>query len=779
MGWTRELTPQRFWALPAALVASVALGAWAPTPDARTLALVGGLIRTQTDAGDFVGTLVVRDGKIAALGPNVAVPADARRIDAAGHVITPGLIDAHGVLGLNPAAAREGGRDAGLNILDAVDPFAEDWRDAARQGVTAVYVQPSNSGSLGGNGAVLRVGPAASAEDLALRPIAGVQATLGVAAAAAPTPAPTANNPLAAQAQTPVGSNALTRFTQSETLRSQLDAAKKYGESKPTRRDPAKDLLLQAVKREIPLRLEVGHEDDLRNALKLAADFNLRTVYEHIDRIKVLPEEFVNGKSGLVLGPLLGAKPSAEVRKLALDGRKWALGTFSTEPKASAWLRAHAAAAVAAGFPRDKVLQALTHDAAELVGVADRAGSLAVGRVADLAVFAGDPLDPSVPVRLTLCQGAVTYEGQAAEVAPPAVTAKVELPARLPPVYVLRTKRLLAPTGEWVPGELVVENGRLTGPGPVSPGVPTFDLGDAPVTPGLVAANVEFFTEDTQDADAAQLRGADGLTPDDHRLATYREGGFLTAVVAPGSRNVIAGMANALATAGANGVADCGLKFVLSSTARNAERFPGSLIGQVELINERLRGAPGRSDLYLPPAVRNALLAQRDKNLTLAREGKVPAVFEAHTRGEIQAALRLITEHKLRGVLLRPKQLDDLAGEIRAAGMAVVTGPLTPQDAEKLRTGLVELAKAGVPVGFAGDPAEARTTAAWLVNGGLPRALARRALIGQPVEKFGLPAACGRLAPGEAADFVVWEGDPVDPGCRPAAVVAQGQRVRR
>src|SRR5262249_21578944 len=171
----------------------------APVPGARPLALVGALIRTQSDAGDLVGTLVVQDGKIAALGREVPIPPNARRLDLTGHVITPGLIDARGQLRLNPAAAQEGGRDAALNILDAVDPFAEDWRDAAAQGVTAVYVQPSGGGTviqrsvgveeiapgvtrtavvqttstatniLSGSGAVLRVGPGTTAEELALK----------------------------------------------------------------------------------------------------------------------------------------------------------------------------------------------------------------------------------------------------------------------------------------------------------------------------------------------------------------------------------------------------------------------------------------------------------------------------------------------------------------------------------------------------------------------------------------------------------------------------------
>src|SRR5581483_5044875 len=153
----------------------------APAPPSRALALVGALIRTQTDASDFVGTVLIRDGRIADLGPKVDVPTDARRLDLTGHVITPGLIDAHGSLWLNHAAAQESGRDASLNILDAVDPFAEDWPDAAAQGITAVYVQPASSGLLGGRGAVLRVGPAESVEELTLKAPAGVQAALGTA----------------------------------------------------------------------------------------------------------------------------------------------------------------------------------------------------------------------------------------------------------------------------------------------------------------------------------------------------------------------------------------------------------------------------------------------------------------------------------------------------------------------------------------------------------------------------------------------------------------------
>jgi imidazolonepropionase-like amidohydrolase len=779
---------------------ALALAEEAPAPAgaSRTLALVGALIRTETEAGEFVGNVIIQGGKITALGPDTAIPPDARQIEVANHIISPGLIDARSVLWLNPSAAQEGGREAALNILDGVDPFADDWREVARQGVTAVYVQPAGSGSLGGSGAVLRVGPTGAVDELIVRSPAAVQAALGTpapaAAANADRPAGSfgrfgAPAPAATTTEQPTGANALTRYAQFEALRGQFDAAKKYGESKPPHPDPAKELLLKTVKRELPVRLEVHHEDDLRNSYKLMTDMNLRVVFERVDRVRTVPEDWAAAKAGLIVGPLYGNKKSAELRKIALDGRRWAIGTFGGDAKASAWLRAHAAAAIADGYSRDRVLQALTRDAAELLGAPDKLGVLAVGRVADLAVFAGDPLDPSVSVRMTISQGLVTYDNPNAEAVPhdpellTAKTGRTEsplpnLPERLPASYLLKSKMLLTPTGDFAPGELYVENGKLADRGTVSLSVPIIDVGDAPITPGLIAAHVAFGGEQAPDADASHLRGVDGLTLSDPRWQGYRDGGFLTTVVAPGSKNVMAGMACAVKSGEPSVAADAGLKFVLTAAARDNERYPASLVGQVEMIGDRLRGAPSHSSLYLPLAVQQALLEQREQNLAAVRAGRIAACFEAQSPTEIRAALRLITEHKLRGVLLLPRHLDDLASEIQIAGVAVVIAPMRTQDTEKTRAAYTALGKSGVPLAFGGgDAPELRTTAAWLVNSGMSRSAARRALIAQPPERFGLPPGAGRLAAGDAADLVIWDGDPLDPGRKPTAVVAKGQRV--
>lgn len=756
----------------------------APGPDAKPIALVGGLIRTMTDAGDFVGTLVVRDGRIAALGPNEKPPADAQVIDVSKCVVVPGLIDAHGKLGLNSAAAREGGSSAALDIVDAVDPFDDDWKDAARQGVTAVYAQPG--GSLGGSGAVFRVGPTRTAEGLVLKSPAAVQAALGQAQAAA---AP-AGNPQLAEALARLGiamprqqagpapsSNSLTRFTQAEQLRNQIEAARRHSENKSARRDLPKELLARAVRKEIPIRLSVLHEDDIRNALKIANNFGLRIVWETIDKPVVIPDEFSALRSAIVVGPLTGRKLSADVKKLMQDGRRWAIGTFGDDPRSTCGLRLQAAAAVAGGLPRDAVLRALTADAADILGVGDKLGRLAEGRGADLTVVAGDPLDPSAPVRMTISQGIVTHSAANAEPAQQPTSVEVNLPHPLPARYVLKTNRLLGESGEFAPGQIAVENGKFVAAIPSSLDVPTIDVGDAPVTPGLVAGNVVIESEPSPDADASHLRAIDGLSQDNGRIRSYRDGGFLSAIVAPGSNNVIAGAPSVIATTDLLRASDAGMKFVLTAAARDRERYPMSLGGQIEFIDQRLRGDAGESLLYVPAAVRTALLAERERVLRAVREQKAPAWFEAHNRAEVRDALRLIGDHKLRGVLLQPRQVEELTDEIRAAGVAVVLGPVRPQDSELALRGVVALAKANVPLSFSGDEADLRASAATLVSAGVARPAARRALMGLPAAAFHLPPHTGKLASGESADFVVWTGDVLDTGSRPLAVVAQGQQV--
>lgn len=759
----------------------------------KPLALVGGLIRTQTEAGEFVGCLVVENGRIVALGPDVQPPAGARVVNVSGCVVTPGLLDARSLVGLHPAAASESGRDGHLNILDAVDPFSDAWRDAARQGVTAVAVQPASTGNLGGSGAVLRVAPGESVDDLVLLAPAAVQACLGLAPRAEtpassplldllrsrgiPIPTPTQ------QPAAPPPATTLTRYAQYEQLRNQFDAAKRYADNPPARKDRARELLAEAIRGRIPVRMEVHHEDDIRNALRLAADYHLRMIVERVERCRVIPEELKRSRCGVIVGPLWPDRPSEAVKNLALDGRKFAVGTYGATASATAALRYHAAAAVMAGYPRNRVLAAMTSEAADLLGVGDKLGRLAVGRVADLVVFAGDPLDPSAPVRLTMSQGRITCENWDAEPAAPGNPVRAVLPQKLPNRFVVRTSRLLAPDGTWKEGTLYVMDGRFVAESALQgdPQVPTFDLGAAPITPGLVSAHFPLAAEQCPDADAAHLRAADLLLSEQGRLHSQAEGGVLWAAAAPGSSNVLAGIV-ALAPTSPSAAAgtrerDVALKAVLTASARSRDRYPVSLSGQYALIADRLRGAPSDTVLYLPGPIRQFLLAQRERALEAVRSRSWPLLLEAQTQAEVEAALRLVEECKVRGMLVHPREVEGVEDLLRSANVGVVIGPTRPTDAERTVAGLVRLVQRGVPAALGGDVAEMRTTAAVLAAAGLPRALASKALIAADLEALAPGPAASRLAPGSPAEFVVWSGDPLDLTSRPVAVVVEGKRI--
>jgi imidazolonepropionase-like amidohydrolase len=844
-----------------------------PPPGPKTLALVGAEILTQTSEGAVHGTLLIRDGKIAAVGRNVVVPVDAEKIDVTDFVLTPGLIDARSSLWLTAAAVRDGASDGSLDVLDGVDPHEEDWKEVIRQGVMAVYVQPAASGILGGQGAVLRVGPADTVPELVLKAGAAAQAALGTSTSA-PSPArqpdlprrfgdqPTAEP---VQPSAPTSGNSLARFRQYEQLMRVFEAAKKYDEerkkeeerdkarkeksakdekppaakepaktdaSSPAKRDATKEFLRKVLHREVPLRLEAHREDDIRNALRLAAEFRLRIVLDGVSNSRTATEEVVKRRIPVVLGPFVDVeampgypkdRPTDWPKSLLAADTPWALGTFSHEPRGSRLLRMHAAAAVARGIASKDVLRAMTRNAAEILGVGDRLGSIAVGKQAEVVVFAGDPLDPSVPVRLVVSGGKVVYQADVSPVhATPLEEKFSQLPNRLPPKYALKTQRLLTEQA-CMPAMISVENGKVSGLAPslsVSAGVPTYDLGSAVLTPGLVVAQSDLgfssAIDDAAEADASQLRAADVYDPQQRAVRALLEGGFTRAVFAPGSANVVAGSCYGVRLGatepfpltvpsspdkgGEGPVRECaGVKFVLTASSRGASqtspagspdepaflsrrglrggpaRYPGSLAGQVELIEQVLSGKAPNTDLYLPARVRQQIQTERRRQIAALLERKQVAFFEAQTRAEVDAALRLIERFKLRGVLVGPEEIKPFLEEIKRLGVVIVARPVQAGDYDRAAREVAEAAAASVPIAFGNASAQGlRITAALAVNAGMPREAAWRGLTAAGT-MLGLPDSVGRLVVGAPADWVVWDGLPLDLRSRPLQVVVDGK----
>ncbi|WP_145269504.1 amidohydrolase family protein [Tautonia plasticadhaerens] len=862
------------------------------------LALVGGRILTQADSGEIEGTILVRDGRIEAVGPDVEIPEGADRVDLSGLVVTPGLIDARGVLWLPPESRRDGGDDGSLDILDGVDPYAEDWLDVARSGVTAVAVQPGNSGLFGGRGAVLRVGPGGTVEDLTIRADAFVQAALGV------------NN---------ASANSVLRYQQFEQLKRALDSVKKYKEDwekyeqakkkydeaqakeakeaeetdgeadakkgdgeegeddgkeddpvegdgegeddgvsepgstsrgsplqdeeeeedpeeddepsgdeaaakkdeggkapseppKEPERDETKEFLVGLLDGTVPLRIEAHREDDLRNAFALVEEFEgLTLIVEGLSDPGSAREELVNRRTPMVLGPVLELGDTPVYRRdrardwpagLLAEDSRWAIGSYGERPADSALLRVHAAA-VARGVPRDRVLRALTAGAAEVLGLEDELGSIAEGLRADLVAFAGDPIDPASPIALVVSGGEVVYRNP--EVDPVAeesvAVVDAELPDRLPRRFVIRTRRLLGPGGSIAPGAVSVADGTIVAAGESveeDDEIPAYDVGDAVVTPGLTSAFGTFgqgrAAAEVAGADAGFLRAVDAFDPTGRTVRELARGGVLRIGFAPAAVNVVAGAVGAVRLGpAADPVIDpvLGMDLVLSASARNEDRYPASLPGQVALLREFL-GLEGGEDpsarrqpgYYLSDPAIERLDAVRRGRADRLRGGECVAFFEVDRPAEVEAALDLAEELEICPVLVGPGAIEDFPDRVarlaEGSGLALVLRPMGPgPEATRRMAAVVSAAEAGARVLFAADDAEPlRLLAASAVAAGLPRGSALDALavglnaIG-PNDDADAPT--GPWRPGAPADLVVWDGSPLDLSCRPLAVVVDGE----
>ncbi len=415
------------------VVASVA--AAQPTP----VALVGAKILPVSGKPIERGTVLIEGGKIKAIGANIAIPTNAQRVDLKGKVILPGLVDAHSSLFMDASELNAAGA-ADRDVTDALDLFDKDAEKVIAQGVTTLYISPGNRGNVNGVGAVVQLNSGTAPYGRLLKPRAALKLTLGVST----------NN----------RSSSLERLASYEALRSAFRSAEQYAKSferyerdlrayekkqqqpqptsanqqpttqppspssppaKPTkpRHIPAQDILVAALKGEIPVRIEAHRVDDIVNALRLADEFKFKLILERATEGAQIVNEIVKRNVPVVWGPtLLTGAPRLETlnhspdgaAKLAKAGVKVALTTDAESGPSSRFLLENAAASVGFGMSPEEALRAVTLTAAEILGVADRVGSLEVGLDATLIVLSASPWDATAKVEQVWVEGKVVYE---------------------------------------------------------------------------------------------------------------------------------------------------------------------------------------------------------------------------------------------------------------------------------------------------------------------------------------------------------------------------------
>jgi imidazolonepropionase-like amidohydrolase len=387
----------------------------------RSVAIVGGRVVPITGAPVDGGTVLVLDGRIAAVGADVAVPAGVRAIDAAGSWVLPGFIEAHGHVGVHEEAMGWAGQDtnemtepvtAQVRALDAINPADLGFRDAIIGGVLAVNVNPGSGNPVGGQTVALKCW-GRTVDEMVLREPSGMKSALG-------------ENPKRVHGErskmpsTRLGTAAVIRgaFVDAANYLQRLDAEqrKAEGERKPVDRDLKLEALGKVLRREIPWRQHCHRADDIATAIRIADEFGYDLVIDHGTEAYLLADILAARGIPVIIGPLLTSRSKIELRNrsLANPGRLARAGVTiaitTDHPVVPINFLAHQAAlSVKDGLDRETALRALTINPARIAGVDDRLGSIEVGKDADLVIWSGDPLDVLSRAQRALIEGAEIY----------------------------------------------------------------------------------------------------------------------------------------------------------------------------------------------------------------------------------------------------------------------------------------------------------------------------------------------------------------------------------
>lgn len=385
------MTTNRKPLLIAALVAAVA----APAVEAGTVAIVGAKVHTLAAAGTLENaTIVLTDGRVTAVGPAVAVPAGARRIDAAGRVVTPGIIDSSTQIGLVEVSAEDDNNDtaveddritAALDVTDALNPRSSLVAINRVEGLTHAVVLPSTGKSLiAGQGALTQLG---SGDPVVKSPLA-VAVVLGEQGA-----------------ELAGGSRAAAFLRLREALADTRDyAANRAAFERGERRDYALsrldlEALLPVVRGEIPLVVAVERASDIQAVLRFQAEEKVRVVLSGAAEGWIVASEIASAGVPVLLNSLNNLPGRFESVGATLENaaRLHRAGVrvafMSGDSHNARNVKQLAGNAVAYGLPWEIALRGLTSTPAAIWGVADRLGSIEPGKEASLVVWDGDPLE--------------------------------------------------------------------------------------------------------------------------------------------------------------------------------------------------------------------------------------------------------------------------------------------------------------------------------------------------------------------------------------------------
>ena len=389
----------------------LAAALWAPTLFAQDTptAFVGATVHPVSGAPIDDGAVVVHEGRITYVGPRAGAPlGGARQLDVSGKVLMPGIVDTHSHVGSGDGGDGSGPLHPDVRILDTLDPRADSFMRARSGGITTVNVMPGSGHLMSGQTAYLKLRRANVIEDMLLCDDPQTDICGGMKMA-------NGTNSLRGRSGFP-GTRARSAALQRELFYQALAYRKKLANGDTTR-DLRMEPLLEILDGRRIVHWHTHRHDDILTALRVAREFGFTPVLHHVSEgWRVADEIAASGApASIILLDSPGGKLEARGlffqtgRALEEAGVRTAYHTDDPIVDSRFFLR-EAALGVRAGLSRQAALESLTLAGAEMLGLADRVGSLEVGKDADLIVLTGDPLSIYTHVEQTWVDGEKVYD---------------------------------------------------------------------------------------------------------------------------------------------------------------------------------------------------------------------------------------------------------------------------------------------------------------------------------------------------------------------------------
>jgi len=781
------------------------------------------------------GMILVREGKISKVGKEISISENSKIIDA--EVVIPGLIDIHSHLGVYSLPFVEENYD-GNEMTDPITPQVRaldsfNFDDPAikaglKGGVTTIVSRPGSGNIIGGTSVAVKL-KNAPPEEMILKEVCDLKMAIE-------------GNPVGVYGQKkkmPSTLMAVYHLARKAFLETQayMKSWEKYEKEKmskkdatPPKRDLGKEILVMALKREIPVHIHCATASEIVSCIRLADEFNLKLSLGHCYWAHLIVDELAKRRDvHFNVGPpvfftyfdnILRFKNNPAI--LANAGLKVSLQTDAIGGAQQNLLHL-ASLCFRYGMKEEDALKAVTLNAAEAVGLENRIGSIEEGKDADLVILTGHPLEFTTSVDKVLIDGKIEFEKKESsrvkdfEINAPKARKDLIIPSYLKDNFALKGGLILTMAGTPLEkGILLVKRGKIEKVGKnlmIPEGYPIVDASEFVVMPGLISARSyigissnwrqQSSIDEISKPVVPEMEVWHAIEPQAPHFSFSRELGITTAMVTPGNKNVVGGQAAVVKTAGA--IVDkmlvknkAMMVFGLGASAKREDQMPMTRMGIAALLRETLTKAKEYMEkVEIAKKDKDALELERDFSLEAlipVLRGEMPVLIHCERRDDILTALRIADEFQLRVILDGATDAYKIVDEIRKRNIPIILEDIfrglgSVEDAGFNPEAAAILSRAGVKIAFrategawyspgvawgGGDLLE---IAAFAYKNGMNETTALRAVTIDAAEILGLKDRIGSLEEGKDADILILRGHPLRVASIPEAVFIDGKLV--